>query len=70
MKKRKLSALQLNKKSISVLAKSGATGGDDDITALCFTRMDIDACNTKDVFRCNTGDRCHTVVGCPSFIRC
>ena len=68
MKKRKLSALQLNKKSISVLAKSGATGGNDSTTAGCFTKMD--ACNTRDVIRCQTGDACPTVYGCPSFIRC
>ncbi|MCH2193364.1 hypothetical protein [Kordia sp.] len=67
MKKRKLTALQLNKKSISTFANNAITGGDDS-RSTGFTRLD--ACNTKDVIRCLTGDACPTVFGCPSFVNC
>ncbi|PTX63980.1 hypothetical protein C8N46_101590 [Kordia periserrulae] len=66
MKKRKITALTLHKKSISNLTNHAIRGGDDSST--CFT--ELDACNTKDVIRCQTGDACPTVYGCPSFIRC
>ncbi|WP_298507952.1 hypothetical protein [uncultured Kordia sp.] len=66
MKKRKFSALQLHKKSISNFENSSIHGGDDSSTP--FTRLD--ACNTRDVIRCQTGDACPSVFGCPSFVRC
>ena len=68
MKKRKLTVLQLNKKSISKFKNSSIQGGNDDVTIGCFTQLD--ACNTKDVIRCLTGDACPTVFGCPSFVKC
>lgn len=69
MKKRKLHSLRLNKKSISNFENSSIHGGTDDaVTIGCFTQLD--ACNTKDVIRCLTGDACPTVFGCPSFVKC
>lgn len=73
MKKRNLKFLKLNKKSISNFDNSSINGGDDGddsvfCTVGCFTQG-LD-CYTKDVFRCQTGDACPTVYGCPSFVRC
>lgn len=70
MKKRKVNPLKLHKNAVANFPLHSMYGGADDaeVTVTCFTKLD--ACNTRDVIRCQTGDACPSVYACPSFVRC